>query len=67
MADEEYEVWREVWKVTERRDGAIYKTEKVSEGWFDMEFVKANQSSGSDTLYVMGGDNCLAVAIRRKK
>lgn len=38
MSDEsEWEVLVEVWKITEMRDGAVYKTELVGEEWVPME------------------------------
>lgn len=33
---DDYEVYREIWRVTEWRDGAIYKTEFVEKRWVPM-------------------------------
>ena len=33
---EEWEVWRAIHVITERRDGATYKTEFVCHGWVPM-------------------------------
>lgn len=32
----EYESYCEVWRITEMRDGAVYKTEKVGKAWVPM-------------------------------
>jgi hypothetical protein len=31
----EYELYRELWRITEWRDGAVFKTEMVEKGWYD--------------------------------
>lgn len=54
MADEqprEYEVLREVFRVTEWRDGAVYKTESQGIGWYDEAVVKANRPADTNLIY----------------
>lgn len=54
MADDQarqYEVLREVWRITERRDGAVFKTEYQGIGWYDETLVKANRSADTNLTY----------------
>jgi len=51
MSEYEYEVYRVRWRITEWRDGAVYKTEQIDEGWFDGETVKANRPGETDIIY----------------
>lgn len=37
---EKYEVFREVWRITERRDNSVYKTEFVERRWVPMGATK---------------------------
>lgn len=34
-----YQTKREVWQVTEYRDGCIYRTEKIGEEWVDADIT----------------------------
>jgi len=34
--ESQFEVLRELWKITEMRDGAVYKTEYVEDQWVTM-------------------------------
>jgi hypothetical protein len=49
----QFELYREKFRITEWKDGAIFKT--VSEGceWYDEEFVKANRPRESNLMYIV--------------
>lgn len=50
-APREYEVLREVWRITEWRDGAVFKTERQGIGWYDEATVKANRPADTNLTY----------------
>jgi len=39
---QEYEVYREKVRITEWRDGAVFRTESLGSGWFTEAEIKAN-------------------------
>lgn len=45
--DVEWEVWREVWRITERRDGCVYRTESIGHEWVPM----GSHGDGADLIY----------------
>lgn len=47
----EYEVRRELFRVTEWRDGAVYKTESLGYAWFDEKMVKDNNPAETNLIY----------------
>ena len=48
---DQYEVYKEVWKITEWKDGAVYRTESVGSGWFLEAVVKANRPAVTNLIY----------------
>lgn len=50
-----YELYREKYRIVERRDDAVYRTEKVDEGWYPEEEVQ--HPSDPDTMYVVVGSD----------
>jgi hypothetical protein len=61
----QYEVRREVWRITERRDGAVYKTEFVEVKWIDMDEA---ESPPADTIYAAcSGELAREANIRMKR
>lgn len=65
MADEEYEVWREVWRVTEWRDDCVYKTEFVDRRWVPMGLHK--DPNDENLIYASCSmKNREGIGIRRK-
>ena len=52
----EYEVYVEVFKVTEWHDNSVYKTQSLGCDWFNEEFVKANRVNETNLMYVAAND-----------
>jgi hypothetical protein len=46
----EWEVLREVHRIVERRDGAVYRTEYLEDRWVPMD----SRGDGADLIYVVG-------------
>lgn len=67
MSPPEYELWRERFRIVEWKGDAIYRTEKLDEGWWPEAEVKNNVPRKSNLLYAVGGPNAPAVAIRVKR
>jgi hypothetical protein len=66
----EYELWREKFRITEWKDGAIYDTKSEGAGWFDEEVIVSNIPRITNLLYVADSDkspNKPGVTIRHKK
>lgn len=65
----QFELYREKIRITEWKDGAIFKT--VSEGceWFDEKFVQDNRPRESNMMYVLPSSSVTSVnsTIRLKK
>lgn len=59
----DYEVWREVWKITERRNGCVYKTEYVENRWVPM----GAHGDGGDLIYASPNKHAESLNPRRKK
>lgn len=57
MADKQYEVYRERFRVTEWRDGCVYHTQSEGCGWFDADVVTANRPGATNILYVAASDD----------
>lgn len=55
-AERRYDVYRELFRITEWRGGAIYRTKSQFVGWFPMEDVDANVPALSGLLYVAASD-----------
>jgi hypothetical protein len=60
-----YEVYREVFKITERRDGAVYRTESQGFQWVDGDIARRYQDG--DLIYAAPPLEYDGVTIRRKK
>lgn len=57
MSDEkQYEVYRELFKITEWRDGCVFKTESQGYAWFDLEVEKANRPAETNLIYASPSD-----------
>jgi len=69
MPEIEYEVYRERFRITERRDGCVYRTESLGTGWFDDNMVKANEPGKTDIMYVAASDEFAEnnTTIRKKR
>lgn len=67
--DEDYEVWREVWRITERRDGAVFKTEFVECRWVPMGTPYGSEDSDELICSVSEANKNPdhPIGIRRKK
>lgn len=66
----EYELRRELWRITEWRDGCVYKTESVGVDWFDEKVVRKNKPATTNLIYVAPsstGPYADTLNIRRKK
>lgn len=68
----EYEVYRAKYVVTVWRDGAVYKTQYVETGWFDMREANHPDTARTNVLYAPPAENCCSSdeelrGIRRKK
>lgn len=51
MAEVEFEVRMEVFRITEVRDGAIYSTESQGVEWLDEKVVNSNKPLQSGVVY----------------
>lgn len=61
--DDDWEVLRDIHRITERRDGAVYKTEFVRRDWVPM----GHHGDGDDLLYVTISDPSQWKNPRRKE
>jgi hypothetical protein len=55
MADE-YELYQEIFEITQWRDGCVYKTISLGTDWFDESVSKENIPSKTNLLYVAAND-----------
>lgn len=72
MADTKYEVLREVWRITEWRGDAVYKTVSQGIAWYDEALVKANRPADTNLIYAAPSTKDLPyegswLMIRRKR
>jgi hypothetical protein len=63
----EHEVLRERFRITERRDGAVYRTESEGMVWIDPDVEAENVPSVSDRMYVAPSTDYDGPTIRRKR
>jgi hypothetical protein len=62
------EVLREVWRITERRGGAVFKTEYVEDRWVPIEERSFGNVPGEpDLIYATKSTSFEGQTIRRKK
>lgn len=62
-----YELYREKFRITEWKEGAIYKTASEGCHWFDQELVENNIPSDTQVLYVAPSTSSnVPITIRRK-
>lgn len=47
----DFELYRSQWRITEWKDGAVYKTELVKTDWFPMDQVENNKSAATNLTY----------------
>lgn len=45
------EVLRQKWRITERKDNAVYKTEKLEMEWVPMESIAGRMGTVGDIIY----------------
>jgi len=62
-----YELYREKFKITEWRDGAIFRTASEGLEWFDEDVVKGNVPKETDVLYAPPSTSFEGMTIRHKK
>jgi hypothetical protein len=62
----DHELWRERWTIVERRDGDVYRTEKLDEGWWDADQVDNNKPAETNLIYAAGGANAPELCVRKK-
>jgi hypothetical protein len=55
-AEPAYEEYRELFRITEWRDGCVFRTESLGYGWFPQAEVKANRPAESDLIYAAASD-----------
>lgn len=61
------EVLREVWRIVERRGGAVYRTEYVEDRWVPIDSPEARMATVGDEQFVgVSLDRPEIVTIRRK-
>jgi hypothetical protein len=62
------EVLREVWRITERRDGAVYRTEYVEDRWIPLEGnTHGNVPGEPDLIYAVKSTSYKGPTIRTRK
>lgn len=61
------EVLRTVWRITERRGGAVYRTEKVGTEWVPYDSVAGRMGTVGDLFYGSPPDDFKGLTIRRVK
>lgn len=59
------EVLRTVWRITERRDGAVYRTEKIGTEWVPMDSVAGRMGTVGDLIYSSMSTSYKGPTIRR--
>ncbi len=47
----EYELFRSQWRITEWRDGCVFKTEHIKDAWFTEEEIKNNKPLETNVTY----------------
>ena len=67
MEEPTYEVLRSVWRITERRDGAVYRTEEIGPEWVPMDSVAGRGGTVGDLMYSSMSTHYKGPTIRRKK
>lgn len=61
-----YEVYREVFTITERKDGAVFATESLGYKWVDMAEVDANRPNETNLIYASPSSKYTGPTIRHK-
>jgi len=59
-----FELYQEVFRITEWRDGCVFRTEQVGHDWFPESVVKANRPRETNLIYCPPSDGTL-LAIRK--
>lgn len=65
--DIQYEVYMEKYRITEWRDGCVYRTESLGYGWFDAEEAKAPQDKNIRYAAASTEVALTQMTIRRKR
>ena len=53
----QYEVYRELFEITEWRDGCVFTTKSLGYGWFDQTVEKANRPAETNLIYAAPSDD----------
>lgn len=61
------EVLREVWRITERRGGATYKTEYMEDRWVSLDDSKGRPDGDPDLTFVVKSTSYEGKTIRTRK
>jgi hypothetical protein len=65
---EGYEIYQALWRITGWKDGCVYSTQLVAEGWYDSATVEANRPNETNLTYCTStSDSTPVVQIRRKR
>lgn len=59
-AEPRFEVYMELFRITQWRDGCVYRTESLGCSWFPKAVVDANHPAGSNLMYVAASDEFAA-------
>jgi hypothetical protein len=65
MTDTRLEVLREVYRITERRNGAVYRTQRVGFEWVPMDSPAGRLATVGDTQYCSPPTDYPGQTIRR--
>ncbi len=57
MTGQEYEEYREKIRITEWRDGCVYRTESLGTGWFPQDVINGNLPRETSILYIAADDD----------
>jgi hypothetical protein len=62
-----YEVYKEQRKITQWKDGCVYRTALVSIGWFPKDVIDANIPADTNLIYAIPNDDfaCCNMTIRK--
>ena len=60
MTGPAYEVYMELFRITQWRDGCVYRTESEGCAWFRKALVDANRPAETNLMYVAASDEFAA-------
>jgi len=67
--DIKFEQYREKFRITEWRDGCVYRTESLGYDWFPDEVIQANRPGSTGFIYAAASTEvaCNQMTIRRDR